>query len=264
MNYWLLLFFLLLFSSNFSIGQGNAAARYEIDAKRAGVNPLDKDALPRSREFIRLDSTYYVGYMYEGTYKMDRSSDYVGFRNAIPPLRKAFALFQKDYGKNMRNLFNSPQDYMQSINKYQDFLQIANTLRECYDNIEMPDSVIWVLNNISAYNFQKDHLGVNTIKSWTYHRNRFFTSSKFSFLKNSVEENEKTAFDYCYHALNKIDRNKAKNDQWFGPGQADVDRMSVYHYLALLHCYVKITTAVNIITNAWPSTAPCHGITMAA
>ncbi len=35
----------------------NNAKRYEIDAKRMGVNYYDKDALPRSREFIRLDST---------------------------------------------------------------------------------------------------------------------------------------------------------------------------------------------------------------
>ena len=49
------------------------AARYEIDAKRLGVNFSDKDALPRSREFIRLDSTYYVGRMYEDIFKNDWS-----------------------------------------------------------------------------------------------------------------------------------------------------------------------------------------------
>lgn len=31
------------------------AVRYEIDAKRLNINYNDKDALPRSREFIRLD-----------------------------------------------------------------------------------------------------------------------------------------------------------------------------------------------------------------
>jgi hypothetical protein len=220
-------------------GQEGSAARYEIDAKRIGVNPLDKDALPRSREFIRLDSTYYVGYMFEGIYKADKSADYLGYRNSIAPLKKAFLLLQKDYSKNLKEIFVSPALYMQSMNRYVDFLQISNTLKECYDNIEMPDSVMWVLNVVSAYSFPKDHLGVNTTKAWTYHRNRFFTSAKFSFLKNSVEENEKQAFDYCYYALNRIEANKARNDMWFGPGQAEVDRMSVYHYLALLHCYNK-------------------------
>jgi len=238
MNYWLLLISLLL-GCNISLAQGNPTARYEIDAKRVGVNPADKDALPRSREFIRLDSTYYVGYMFEGIYKSDKSSDFIGYKYAIPSLRKAFLLLQKDYGKSLKNLFNSPQEYMQSMNRYIDFLQIASTLREDYDNIEMPDSVMWVLNNVSSYNFPKDHLGVNTIKAWTYHRNRFFTSEKYPFLKNTVEENEKEAFNYCYYALSRIQKNRAINDIWFGPGQAEADKMNVYHYLALLHCYNK-------------------------
>ncbi|GEO11010.1 hypothetical protein SAE01_35060 [Segetibacter aerophilus] len=239
MIYRILSFVILISTTTLSFSQGNPTARYEIDAKRIGVNPLDKDALPRSREFIRLDSTYYVGYMFEGIYKSDKSSDYLGFKNSIPSLKKAFVLLQKDYGKDLKGIFNSPQNYMQSMNKYVDFLQITNTLKECYDNIEMPDSVIWVLNVFSGYNFPKDHLGSNTTRAWTYHRNRFFTSEKFSFLKNSVEENEKAAFEYCYYALEKIDVNKTKNDMWFGPGQAESDRMGVYHYLALLHCYNK-------------------------
>src|SRR3954447_22387129 len=239
MKYFFLIISIVFAFNKTSFSQGNPTARYEIDAKRTGVNPTDKDALPRSREFIRLDSTYYVGYMFEGMYKSDRSSDFLGFKYAIPSLKKAFVLLQKDYGKNLKRLFDSPQEYMQTMNRYIDFLQIAGTLRECYDNIEMPDSVMWVLNNVSAYNFPKDHLGVNTIKAWTYHRNRFFTSEKFPFLKNSVEENEKEAFNYCYYALERIKRNRPINDVWFGPGQAEADKMNVYHYLALLHCYNK-------------------------
>ncbi len=232
----------LLFSFFFTINvvaQGNAVARYEIDAKRIGVNPLDKDALPRSREFVRLDSTYYVGYMFEGIYKSDKSSDYIGFKNAIAPLRKAFILLQKDYGKNLQTIFLSPQIYMQFTGRYVDFLQVSNTLKECYDNIERPDSVMWVLNAVAAYNFPKDHLGINTTKAWTYHRNRFFTSDKYSFLKNSVEENEQAAFSFCYLALGKIAANRSRNDLWFGPMQAEADKHNVYHYLSLLHAYMK-------------------------
>ena len=219
--------------------QGNAVARYEIDAKRIGVNPLDKDALPRSREFIRLDSTYYVGYLFEGLYKADKSSDFLGYKNAISPLRKAFLLLQKDYGKNLQTIFLSPQIYMQYTGRYVDFLQVSNTLKECYDNIERPDSVIWVLNTLAAYNFPKDHLGINTAKAWTYHRNRFFTSEKYAFLKNSVEDNEKAAFLFCYTALGKIAANRSRNDVWFGPMQAEADKHNVYHYLSLLHAYMK-------------------------
>ena len=82
------------------------AARYEIDAKRLGVNFSDKDALPRSREFIRLDSTYYVGWLYEGMFKYDRAADYLGYKNCIAPLRKAFFLFEKDYRNNFKTIFS--------------------------------------------------------------------------------------------------------------------------------------------------------------
>ncbi len=217
----------------------NKAARYEVDSKRVGVNPTDKDALPRSREFIRLDSTYYVGYMYEGLYKADKSSDYLGYRNSIPSIRKAFLLFNRDFGNQMKTLFSSPQMYMQSVNKYADFLQIANTLKECYDNLEMPDSVLWVLDKVDSYRFSKDLLYTSTTRAWTYHRNRFFKADKFGFLKNSVQENEKAAFQYCYEAFAKIENNRPVNDVWFGPSQAVSDRQNVYHYLALLHCYNK-------------------------
>ena len=232
-------FLLLTFDLSLASAQGNPSARYEIDAKRTGVDPTAKDALPRSREFIRLDSTYYVGYMYEGMYKADKSSDYLGFKHAIAPLRKSFKLFQRDYGRNMKNMFASQENYMGSINRYVDFLQISNSLKECYDNLEMPDSVMWVLNEVEQYNFPKEHFSTTTAKAWTFHRNRFYTSEKFAFLKNSVEENENMAFSFCYQALAKIYQNKSTNDVWFGPGQADVDKMNVYHYLALLHAYNK-------------------------
>jgi hypothetical protein len=236
-------FFLILNSTfiihNSSLAQINAAARYEIDAKRNGLNPTDKDALPRSREFIRLDSTYYVGYMFEGQYKADKSSDYLGYRNAVPALRKAFDLIEKDYGNNLKKVFSSQQEYMLQVTRYGDFLQIANTLKECYDNIEMADSVMWVLNKVEAYNYPKDHMFTTTAKAWTYHRNRFYTSDKFSFLKNSVEENEKMALQLCYNALGKIDQYQPFNDAWYGAGQADGDKLNTYHYLALIHCYNK-------------------------
>ncbi len=78
----------------------DAAKRYEIDAKRLGVATYEKDVLPRSREFIRLDSTYYVGHYYEGMYKYERAADYLGFKNCITPLKKALLLYEKDFGKD--------------------------------------------------------------------------------------------------------------------------------------------------------------------
>src|SRR4051812_30663183 len=87
----------------------NTATRYEIDAKRSGVSMYDKDALPRSREFIRLDSTYYVGWMFEGLYRYLKASDYIGYKTSINPLKKALFLLEKDYQKNLKTLFDAGQ-----------------------------------------------------------------------------------------------------------------------------------------------------------
>jgi len=223
---------------NSASAQGDPAARYEIDAKRIGVSPTDKDALPRSREFIRLDSTYYVGWMYEGMYKYDRSADYLGYKNAIPALRKAFLLMKKDYGSMFSDIF-SPQNLTQvNFNRWNDYNQVSLNLKECYDNLEMPDSVMWVVNTYDKFKFPLDQLGVNNIKAWTFHRNRFFTSAKYAFLKDNVEENEKMALAYCYRDLSRID-NYQTQVQIFGPAIDNNLRMRTYHYLALLHCYMK-------------------------
>jgi len=219
--------------------QGNASARYEIDAKRIGVSPTDKDALPRSREFIRLDSTYYVGWMYEGLYKFERSADYLGYKYAAVPLQKAFDLLDKDYGNRLRNIYSSFMYYEQNRERMSDLFQIAYALQNCYNSIEMPDSTMALLDRIESYRFQKDYFGVYNERAWIYHRNRFFTSEKFSFLKNSVEENEDMAFRCCYHQLDLIQQNKSINDYWYGPQQSEDDILSVEHNLALLHCYNK-------------------------
>jgi len=236
-------FFIFLLSICFGFyfntvsAQKNFAARYEIDAKRIGVSPYDKDALPRSREFLRLDSTYYVGWMYEGIYKYERSSDYLGYKNAIYPLRKAFDLINKDLGKTFRQLFTSPVFYMDNQSKFNDLFQIHNALHLCYNNIEMPDSSMALLDKIDSYHFRKDFFGIDNERAWLYHRNRFFTSDKFDFLKNSIEENEKMAFRCCYKGFEQIQKNQSLNDYWFGPMQADGDRLIIYHNLAILHAY---------------------------
>ncbi len=217
-----------------------AQARYEIDAKRKGLNPVDKDALPRSREFIRLDSTYYVGWMYEGMYKFNRSSDYLGYKNAIIPLQKAFDLLDKDYVKTFHSLYNNVNNLIANFSRYQDLYMIFNALKECYDNVEMPKDGMELVDKIQSYNFKNDYgFELCYQRSWMYHRNRFFTSKNFDFLKNSVEENEKMAFQWCYNGLAFIKKYAADNDAIFGPAQKEQRKLTLYHNLALLHCYNK-------------------------
>ena len=180
----------------------NTGARYEIDAKRVGVNYYDKDALPRSREFIRIDSTYYVGWYYEGMYKYERSADYLGYKNCITPLRKALSTFENNYKNNIKEIF-TPGNY--SITQV-DGIQLCNALYDCYSNIEQADSAMSLLAEIKGWNTGNDFMEYNIKAAWTIHRNRYYLH-KYSFLKNSVAENEELALSHLYDALAQGDGN---------------------------------------------------------
>ncbi len=180
----------------------NSAARYEIDTKRMGVNYYDKDALPRSREFIRLDSTYYVGWFYEGMYKFERSADYLGYKNCIESLRKAFLIFEKNYKNNIKEIFTRGNYAMPQV----DAMQMCNALYESYSNIEQPDSAMWLLNKVRTWSTGNDFMEYHIKAAWTIHRNRYYLH-KYSFLKNSVEENETLALHHLYDALAQGDAN---------------------------------------------------------
>lgn len=228
-----------MFCLHLSYAEKNTAARYEIDAKRADVDITGDEALATGKEFERLDSTYYVGYLYEGFFKYNHSADYQGYKNAIPALNKARILFEEDYNNILKNLFSSLQYFTENYDRFQDYYRICNALKECYDNIEMPDSVISLLNHLQGYHFKKDFFGIYFHRAWTYHRNRAYNSTKYTFLKNSIAENETMAFKSCYDGLAFIKRNKTLNNEWFGENQALADDLQIYHYLALLHCYNK-------------------------
>lgn len=222
---------------NTILSQINNKARYEIDAKRIGISPFDKDALPRSREFIRLDSTYYVGWMLEGLYKFERSSDYLGYKQATIPLQKALKLFEKDFNFKMINIFSSINAFTENRMIYEDFYTIINNLETCYNSIEMPDSTMALFNKVEAYQFQRDFFYTGCGKAWLYHRNRFYNSAKHSFLKNTIAENEVMAFRECFKQIKLIEKNKTINDYWYGPNQSEEDLLTTYHYLALLYDY---------------------------
>jgi hypothetical protein len=238
--YWVLAAILSLLLWSRPLAAQKAAARYEINAKRMGLSPTDKDALPRGREFVRLDSTYYVGWMYQGIFMYDRSADELGYQKAIPYLRKAFVLLEQDFTPVLQTLYNSPENYMRNTLLYSDYLNLARCLRDSYEYLNQPDSAIWVINRLEDKDFKRDQLGLMFgTKAWIIHRNRFFDNRKFKFLKTSVAANAKYALQTCYDGFGFIDRNRALIESWFGPGQPEYDKLFIYHYLAMIHSYMQ-------------------------
>ena len=214
-----------------------ALQRNEVDAKRAGVNINGDDALPRSREFKRIDSSYYVGWLLEGAYKYNHAADYLGFKNAITPLERSLKLLERDYKTALSTRTANVLDYIPIYKLHIDYAINAQYLMNCYSNTEQPEKVMELMRRILHWNFQRDYLDPYIYLAWTVHRNRFYTHDKYAFLKNSIKENEALAQRYLDSSLIKINRGKALNKTIFKPGYESLDVINAYPYKAMLYSY---------------------------
>lgn len=224
----------------------NAAKRYEINAKRTGTSMFSDDALPRSREFKRIDSTYYVGWLYEGVYKYDHAADYLGFKNASVPLERALYLIERDFKPELRTRSGDLATYYPVYFYHYEYTTIAFFLMMCYNNMEEPQKTFDLLQRVRKWNFQSDYFNMDVYNhmAWTVHRHRYYTSAKYPFLKNSISENEELANRYLDSQLRRININKRLNEQIFRPGYEQNEKLSVYHYKSILYSYaLKVDSA---------------------
>ncbi|MDR2026258.1 MAG: hypothetical protein LBQ01_01705 [Prevotellaceae bacterium] len=234
--------------------QVNSVKRYEIDIRREEMNVSGPGILPnevmlRAKEFIRKDPGYYVGYMFEGFYRYDRAGDVAGYVQAAKPLKQALELFEKDYAVTLRDVYSSEGAYEEYKDRLYDYIYITDKLMDCYSNIERPDSVIWLLNRYKSWGFQHDELGADNYIAWTYHRNRFYTSKKFDFLYNSVEENEMAALHFLKQNLENISKNAAKNESVISYWKIVGAKLSVYHYLSIIYSYLHKPDSARLYYN---------------
>lgn len=215
-----------------------AQPRSDIDQAREGLGYFDKEALVKSKEFIRKDSTYYVGHMYEGAYRYYRASDVLGYDNAAKPLQKAMDLLLKDYSRKLKVRSSDIMSFVDAYKFQYDYCVIVGLLEECYRNIERPDKAMKVLLDMRNRNLQKEYYGdAYTTIAWIYHRSRMFTSEKYPFLGNSIEENDSIALAYCDSAVMKYKKFKSLNSQVFPKDYVEDDLFRVYHYKSLIHAY---------------------------
>ena len=231
------IFACLLSVGGFANAQSTEAARYEIDVKRYDLRYDSREALIRSREFIRLDPTYYVGYLYEGIFKYERAADYLGFKNCIPPLKKSIELLENDFSAKLSAPYSSYEEYAPLHIVQTDYRLLVFCLMEAYSNLEHPYSVINLLERYQSWNMQRDALGANNYIAWTIHRNRFYTKEKYGFLENSIKENDKKALYHLHKSLAETNLKADLNEQTFSYLAIEGDRLSAYHYLAMIHEY---------------------------
>lgn len=223
---------------------GNVVLRYEIDAKRTGTDMNSDDALPRSREFIRIDSSYYIGWMYEGAYKFNHAADFVGYKNATAPLERALRQIERDYRPELAKRTGDVFEFINIYSRHIDYAIIVNYLNQCYLNTEQPEKTYALLRRYTKWNFQREFFDAYNYLMWVTHRNRFYTSSKYSFLRNSIEENEKLANRYLDTSLFRLRRNAKINAAFFRPGYDANDYLGVYHYRSMIYAYsLKVDSA---------------------
>ncbi len=235
-----ILFWLIGVSAPCIIAQSNHqnTKRYEIDAKRIGVGYLSRDALPRGREFKQIDSTYYVGWMYEGAYQMDHAADALGYRLAAETLQHAQDLLERDFKRELTTRTSDPMQYinMMGIHRDWDFIQYALYQSYAYSN---QINKAWQNLRLSTKFNLQDELLTETynLMAWTVHRYRQYTSSTYGFLKNTIAENEKYAHALLDSSLQKIIRDQALMSSFLAINYRQEREPGIWHYRAILYGY---------------------------
>jgi len=216
----------------------NELARTQIDAKRVETDGFSKDALVRAREFKRTDSSYYVGWMYEGMYLAENAADYLGYNNAIASLRKTLDLIENDYPKYLKLRSGDFFEYYPVYGLHSDYTNVADALVDCYNNTNQPDSSYAIIRRVQRNNLQNEgRLATYNALAWLVHRNRFYTSEKHGFLLNSIAENEALANAFLDSSMLKIRKDSKLNSEFYGSSYEEYMRYAVYHYKAMLHGY---------------------------
>lgn len=231
-------FVIVLLFSHSVHAQNLRSKRFEIDAKRTGIHYSSRDALPRGREFKRIDSTYYVGWMYEGTYLYEHAADYLGYKMAANQLSKALDLMERDFSKELKTRTEDVLVYINIMKFHKDWDYTAYALMNCYSNMELPFETWGLLQRCKKIDLQ-DELYTDTYNylSWTVHRNRFFTNQKFSFLKSTLLENEQYANQLLDSSFTKVKRDAKINAKIFSIDFEAQKVPGIWHYKAMLYSY---------------------------
>ncbi|RMI19697.1 MAG: hypothetical protein D6681_02765, partial [Calditrichaeota bacterium] len=194
--------FFLLFGVLLIFGQAHADQqrnRAIIDSLRWGFDYKSAEAYRRAKQAQHLDSTYYVGYLIEAFHFFERAEEQSGLRKAVEPLQKALARFEKEFGYCLNKRYTLEDIFMgawREMLRQLDYLTLASTLIDCYFSLEMPDSAYSALMRLKNADLAIDFRSYQGL-AWLYFRSRIYTSKRYPFLKDSIEENIRMAFRYA-------------------------------------------------------------------
>jgi len=240
---WSIVFFIgIIFHTN-----AQNRIRQQLDQERSEIRSYtDEKTYEKAKSFIRRDSTYYMGYMLEGAFLFFRANDELGFAKAAVPLKKALDKIEYDYDPLLRIRSNNYNAYAANYKYHSDYSTIAYFLSRCYQNIEDQDKAMEVLKHVRDRNFQLEmNLDSYNTMAWLFHRNRVYTSKKFSFLKNTVRENVNAANKCLDSALKKLQNDMPYDNGLFDPSFLNRQYLSTYHYKAMIYDYLLEIDSAN-------------------
>lgn len=206
---------------------------------------VGKEMLYRSREFIRQDSTYYLGHMLEGIYKTNHASDLFGYQNAIAPLVRAKDLLEADFEEVLRHKSGEVFALYQIYQVQMDYQQICYELFHSYMNTARYEEAWALCLHASEYNLQLEYyFNAYTSLTWLVNKVRTSTQQQFYFLKNTIGENIELAQRFLDTALARAEENRPFNEN-FLPGLYEANIGAVHHYRALLYAYTLNTDSAD-------------------
>lgn len=177
---------------------------------------------------IQTDSNYYLGYLFEGQYKKNKAADIIGYKQAINSLTKAHEKILKDYKYALTQVESNTSRTVQLSQYY--YYNISFYLVECYMIVDDYENAVKLLNERKEFLSQQKYIPDYYNKmSWIVHLNRLKTNKDYSFLKNSIADNEQLAMQYTDKAIDYIDQHP--------PNEGRDMKPYVYHYKALLYTY---------------------------
>ncbi|MFM8913549.1 MAG: tetratricopeptide repeat protein [Flammeovirgaceae bacterium] len=236
------LFIFFVFTPSFA---QQTSLREQMDRERPNSFE-DIKSYETARKFIRQDSNYYLGHLFEGAFLFFRANDELGFNKASIPLQKALDKIEHDYDRELRTRSNNYGVYSAVYRYHSDYGLITYFLGRCYQNVEKQDKAMQVLRHIRDRNFQIEFNSdsYNTM-AWIFHRNRVYTGKNFAFLKNSVKENVAVANKMLDSAIWKLKNDFPLNNGLFDPNMLNRQFLSTFHYKAMIHDYLLDIDSAN-------------------
>ncbi|MDQ3111000.1 MAG: hypothetical protein M3R17_13990 [Bacteroidota bacterium] len=217
------------------------SARELINAERRYQSYEDEKTFQKAKGWIRADTTYYVGYMYQGAFSFYRANDEHGFSQTIVPLEKAMQLIESEFDKELRTRTNDIFTYIRVSTLQNDYCEIAYWLQQSYQNIENPAKAFEVVSHVNERKLQMEQ-GIESYNTmgWIFHRNRVYSPKdgpQYAFLKNSVQDNDSMAYKYLDSALLKHRIDAELNLGLFDASYLNRQYLYTYHYKAILFDY---------------------------